>query len=305
MTKGIPEQFDIMVTAACNARCPFCVQEVTFKPLGKDDTRFKDGLIRHFADFYAHGGRRVVITGGEPTTVPERVFASLEVLRQYPDLEVVALYTNGSKLMSVAAGESRTYAQRFAEAGLPCVNLSVHDFDLASNRAIFALPNLPPTDDITRHLRDCGLAFRFNLTLHQGGVETYDDFLKYVDWAFAQGAQDVYVRDLFEFGFDKALCKSDREALEFMKTHRVDVAALVEGMRTHAEVFEVAYVRDEIVREKREHAYIHRTTGKKVFLAQLKIGTESRDAIPYLIYMPDGNLYRGWLGEPDRMESIR
>src|SRR5204862_3526810 len=84
-------QFDIMVTTACNARCPFCVQEATFKPSHASDEHFLTAIQVHFADFYREGGRKVVITGGEPLLVPRRVLAVLDVLAQFRDLHVKAL----------------------------------------------------------------------------------------------------------------------------------------------------------------------------------------------------------------------
>jgi molybdenum cofactor biosynthesis enzyme MoaA len=87
----LSQQFDIMVTTACNARCPFCVQEATFKPERCTDDRFLAGLDKHFADFYRAGGRRVVITGGEPLLLPYRVLAVLTLLAPYHDLEVKAI----------------------------------------------------------------------------------------------------------------------------------------------------------------------------------------------------------------------
>jgi len=306
MIAQIPEQFDIMVTVACNARCPFCVQEVTYRPSCVSEEKFIAGLEEHFATFYALGGRRVVITGGEPTLEPtlQLVLNSLHVLSRYENLEVKALYTNGSRLLAKLPGQERTVAQQLKEAGLGCVNLTVHDFEESDNQEIFHLATIPSTEVITSHLKECGLPFRFNLTLHRGGIESYEQFVHYVEWAFGQGAQDVYVRDLFEYGFSEPLWASDRNALRFAEVHRIDVAMLINAMKNDRKIFAFCREQTEGSREKREFKFLHRPSGMHVYMTLLRIGTEDRDQIPYLIYMPDGRLYRGWLGEGDVLQSL-
>lgn len=303
---GIPEQFDIMVTATCNARCPFCVQEATYKPETSTDDDFIAGLREHFRAFYELGGRRVVITGGEPTLAMERVLGALEVLRDYPDLEVKAMYTNGSRMLTIINdGRGLTLAQQLVASGLGCVNLSVHNNHHAENAHIMGLPaRMPTTQDITRHLKECGMPVRFNLTLHRGGVENYEQFVSYMEWAFAQGVTDVYVRDLFTYGFDRAVSTSDRDTLGYTARHRTNVADLITSMRADTDRFCLLAEQTEIVRDKREFGFEYLPAGKRVYLARLTIGTEDRAEIPYLIYMPDGQLYRGWLGEGDILEEV-
>lgn len=300
MKSRIPEQFDIMVTATCNARCPFCVQEATFKPETSTDDDFIAGLREHFRAFYELGGRRVVITGGEPTLAMERVLGALEVLSAYPDLAVKAMYTNGSRLLTNANdGSGHTLAQQLRASGLGCVNLSVHDYHHADNAHILGLQQMPSIEDTTRHLRECGLSVRFNLTLHRGGIENYEQFVSYTEWAFAQGATDIYVRDLFAYGFDKPVSLSDRDTLGFTARHRTNVADLITAMQADTDRFCLVAEQTESVRDKREFGFEYLPAGKRVYLARLTIGTEDRAQIPYLIYMPDGQLYRGWLGEAD------
>lgn len=301
----IPEQFDIMVTTDCNACCPFCVQEATYKPASVSDDIFISGLREQFRIFYELGGRRVVITGGEPTLTMGRVLSALDMLSSYPDLVVKAIYTNGSRLLSpVSKNDSRTIAQQLKESGLGCVNLSVHDHDPADNEKIFCLPEVPGTEAIARHLCDCGLPFRFNLTLQQPGIENYEQFVRYVTWAFAQGAADIYVRDLFAYGFDKPICATSRDTIGFSARNRTNVAGLLTKMREDAMRFRFHAEQSERVRDKMEYSFEYLPAGKLVHLARLTIGTEDRDEIPYLIYMPDGRLYRGWLGEADVLAGL-
>lgn len=299
----IPEQFDVMVTNTCNARCAFCVQEATFKSAQTRGEPFIAALRHHFREFYELGGRKVVITGGEPLLALHRVQAVLHELAAFPDLTVKALYTNGERLVC-SHPDGGSYASALARAGLGCVNLSVHHDDDAVNDRIFGLPNKASTDAITSHLKTCGLPFRFNLTLQRGGIETYSDLIRYTNWAFAQGAQNIYVRELFHFAFAEPKCDSDRDPLNYCLTHRVSAAKLIELMKADHQ-FSFVKVRQEKFRDKVEVEFLHANSQRKVFITTLTVGNEFRDETPYLVLMPDGNLYRGWLDATDRIETVK
>jgi molybdenum cofactor biosynthesis enzyme MoaA len=300
----IPEQLDIMVTDGCNAKCAFCVQEATFKPSLTSDQIFLEALRRHFREFHELGGRRVVITGGEPLLGLPRVISVLNELSGY-ELEVKALYTNGERLLRSSGDDGRsTVAEALANARLECVNLSVHHHDHQINNRIFGLPCKPRTEAIAEHLNACGLPFRFNLALQRGGVETYEDVVRYADCAFALGAQDVYVRELFNFGFSNPKCESDRNPICFSQNHRISAMRIIAQMRTRG-AFELVRVQREAYRNKVEHEFIHLASGRRVYVSWLEIGTEHDDGLPYLVLMPDGGLYRGWLGGADEIGSVR
>lgn len=298
----LPEQFDVMINVACNARCPFCVQEATFKSAQGTDNRYLDVLAREFALFYAAGGRRVVITGGEPTLDPQRVLGVLNVLRPYV-LEVKALYTNGARLLEAGPNGSGTLAAEVAGAGLGCVNLSVHSTDEQSNAAIFQIRNRPATVAVADHLARVGLPFRLNLTLQRGGVEDAPGLLAYIEWADRLGACDVYVRELFRFAIDSPQSKTNRDPIGWSAEHRVALQPVFSQLCQEGSLERVG-ARTEVSREKQEDQFIHRATGMKVTTSRLVIGTERRDAVPYLVLMPDAALYRGWLGETDRLETL-
>ena len=38
---------------------------------------------------------------------------------------------------------------------------------------------------------------------------------------------------------------------------------------------------------------------------ELEIGREKSEELPYLVIMPDGNLYSTWMGKENRIDSLR
>jgi len=288
-------QFDVMVTSVCNARCAFCVQEATFKPPCGKDAKFLDALRDSFGWFYTNGGRRVVITGGESLLEFPRVKAVLAELKQYKDLQVKALYTNGSLLLRrLSKGARITAAETLAKAGLGCVNLSVHHYDNDINNAMLGLPGKPRTEDIVKHLEACGLPFRLNLTLQRGGISTAGDLINYVKWGVKLGAKDIYVRELFRFARDINWAVADRDAVAYSNKNHVLVPPMQRLLEQHG--FSLLSEQREFLRDKTEWAFTHSPSGMRVYLSSLEIGSESPKGWPYLVLMPDAVLYNGWLG---------
>ncbi len=302
---ALPEQFDIMVAGACNAKCAFCVQEATYKAQNVKRSEFLSGLQRHFDEFYHAGGRRVVITGGEPTLFMDRTLGVLDVLHSYPDLEVKAVYTNGIRLLEPFKGKKeQTITEVMAARGLQDVNLSVHHYLDRVNNEILQIGSKSPTAKIAQHVLDCGLKLRVNLTLQKGGVCKFEDFIQYVETAFSWGASDIYVRELFQFSFSNPLGKTERDAIDVSRKRYVGMLPIISQAIASGE-FERLYQVKETFREKTEICLLHHATGKRVYFAGLIIGTEQQNAIPYLVYMPNGRLYKGWLGKKDEIASIK
>ncbi len=297
-----PDQFDIMVTVGCNAKCAFCVQEATYKPDGDSDRQFFQALNIRFQQFYQQGGRKVIITGGEPLLALPRVLGVLQILSQFSDLKVKALYTNGSRLLQPwSQTSSMTVAQVLQLAGLGCVNLSVHHDCDRINREIFGLPHQPPTPAITEHLNLCRLPFRLNLTLQQGGIATAEAVKRYIEWGLQLGAQDIYIRGLFQFSFDQAISKSDRDAISYCRSHAVTVCEILARL-TQDPDFHLEACHKNPHLSQREYRLIHNPTHKQIYFSSLTIGQEDRSELPYLVLMPNSSLYKGWLGEADQLD---
>jgi len=300
----IPEQIDIMVNEKCNARCGMCIQEITYKSGSDSEDDFIDAVQNHFRGFYELGGRKVIITGGEPTLRPARVEKVLQELAKYEDLELVAMYTNGSRLLKERDGES--IAQRLLNAGLQFVNLSVHHYNVDKNNAVFGIEKDDP-HDVSAHLRKIGLPFRYCATLQHGGLETIGDVLRYVDFAKQNGVVDVYLRQMFEVQLVDTGSLSPKRlpvvkrGIEYTQQNFVDVTPIVE------ELAERNYFVDENreFQGRKKHETRYRTPdGFNFFISTLEIGTENVKELPYLVIMPNGGLYSTWMGETSRIESL-
>lgn len=122
ITEALRDQFGrsieylrISVTDRCNFRCLYCMPVKGLEWLPKQDILSYEEIASVVQQLAPLGLRRLRITGGEPTIRPalERL---IEMLRAVPEVQDIALSTNGVKLQEMAA-QLRT-------AGLDRVNIS-------------------------------------------------------------------------------------------------------------------------------------------------------------------------------------
>jgi len=109
------EYLRISVTDRCNFRCLYCMPPEGLTWLPKSDILSYEEIAAVVRQLAPLGLRRLRITGGEPTIRPDLV-RLVSMLRDVPEIEDIALSTNGVRLSELAAPLHR--------AGLDRVNMS-------------------------------------------------------------------------------------------------------------------------------------------------------------------------------------
>jgi len=109
------EYLRISVTDRCNFRCVYCMPLEGMPWLPKRDILTYEEITAVVRQLAPLGLRRLRITGGEPTIRPD-LTSLVRQLRAVPEIEDIALSTNGVRLPELAAS--------LAEAGLDRVNMS-------------------------------------------------------------------------------------------------------------------------------------------------------------------------------------
>jgi cyclic pyranopterin phosphate synthase len=110
------EYLRISVTDRCNFRCLYCMPEAGLAWLPKHEILSYEeitGVVRQLAPL---GLRRLRVTGGEPTIRPQ-IHELIRMLRAIPEIEDIAISTNGVRLPEIA--------RTLRECGLDRVNMSV------------------------------------------------------------------------------------------------------------------------------------------------------------------------------------
>ena len=109
------EYLRISVTDRCNFRCLYCMPLAGLQWLPREEILSYEEITSVVRQLAPLGLRRLRITGGEPTIRPqlERLIA---MLREIPEIDDLALSTNGLRLAELAP--------RLKAAGLDRVNMS-------------------------------------------------------------------------------------------------------------------------------------------------------------------------------------
>jgi len=109
------EYLRISITDRCNFRCLYCMPVEGLPWLPKAEILSYEEIAGVVSQLAPLGLRRVRVTGGEPTIRPN-LEQLIRLLRAVPDIEDIALSTNGAKLVELAP--------RLREAGLDRINMS-------------------------------------------------------------------------------------------------------------------------------------------------------------------------------------
>jgi cyclic pyranopterin phosphate synthase len=109
------EYLRISVTDRCNFRCVYCMPKEGLQWLPKAEILSYEEIAEVVRQLAPLGLRRLRITGGEPTIRPD-LDSLIRQLKAIPEIEDIALSTNGAKLPQMA--------RTLREAGLDRVNMS-------------------------------------------------------------------------------------------------------------------------------------------------------------------------------------
>jgi GTP 3',8-cyclase len=109
------EYLRISVTDRCNFRCTYCMPLEGLPWLPKADILSYEEIVEVVRQLAPLGLRRVRLTGGEPTIRPQ-LATLVRQLRDIPQVQDIALSTNGVRLPELA--------QSLRDAGLDRINMS-------------------------------------------------------------------------------------------------------------------------------------------------------------------------------------
>jgi molybdenum cofactor biosynthesis enzyme MoaA len=273
-------------TAACNARCGWCVAEMT-PPNG---VQMKEPEVnwRNFrkACLFAksNGVTTVIITGkGEPALFPHQITEFLtRMLDCGAEFPFVELQTNGIPL--VQNKKARAALGDWYSLGLSTVIISVVHFDQERNRLHYVpyqeryidLPGL--IDDL--HGR--GFTVRLSVTMQRGDVDCAAAVREMIDWARDHGVDQLSLRpvttpehsrnlQVLDFARMKQL---SREQLDDVRGFFIANATPLMKLMHGAQVFDV--------------------DGQNVCLTNCLTIEGGEEDIRQLIFFPDGKLMFDW-----------
>ncbi len=280
------QTFSVVVgSAACNARCPFCVSRMT--PRYSAETREPAVNWRNFeiACRFAKdsGVSTVLITGkGEPTLFPEQVTQTLERLRPF-GFPFVELQTNGIALADPRPRWAGALA-RWYEQGLTLVALSVVHHEVARNREIYRPGDdrYPALPELVGRLHAQGLAVRLSCVLLAGQVDSPEALAGLIAFCKGQGVEQLTVRPV-----QAPAASLDPEVARWVAA-QAPPAELVPRLRAYLDA------RGTRLMELLHGAVVYDVEGQNVCLSSCLTLDPRDERIRQLIFFPDGHLRYDW-----------
>jgi molybdenum cofactor biosynthesis enzyme MoaA len=274
-------------TAACDARCPFCVSKMTYEggvgPAPQDINIRNLQVACQLAE--RAGVTTAMITGkGEPTLWPDRLRQYLAVLQgRFPFIE---LQTNG-----IGIGDGRIEEDELRywyTHGVTTVCLSVVHWKQDQNHAIY-LPHRPkkpyPVLGMTiKRLHSVGFSVRLNCIMVQGVVDDWSAVSEVIEYC-----KGNHVEQLTFMPVNAPMLSRSTEPECWAADHRLSQATILDirgELETHgAPLMDLAH-----------GARVYDYQGQNVCLSNCLGGEryEDKSVMRNLIFFPDGHLRYDW-----------
>jgi molybdenum cofactor biosynthesis enzyme MoaA len=273
-------------TAACDARCPFCVSKMTYKGgVNMAPTKINWHNFRCAKMLAKRSGvTTVMLTGkGEPTLYPDDVGAFIRhVGNHFPFVE---LQTNGIGIGNGRVGKrTLEYWQR---NGLTTLVLSVSHWKDSENKSIYVphQDEYPSLKETIAKAHDVGLSIRLNCILLKGMVDDWDKVSALIDFARVNEVEQL---TLMPVNWPKRARDIERqnlvkEKLELPSNSVTDIWHALKGQ-------------GNLLMELAHGACVYDVDGQNVCLSNCLSHKvyEDKSLMRNLIFFPDGHLRYDW-----------
>lgn len=271
-------------TEACNARCPFCVAQLSPVFEGVEDKKI------HWRNFHkaaqlARDARvsTVIITSyGEPTLFPEEISAYLTALKPY-NFPIVEMQTN-AVVFDLFKERYSDYLKQWYDMGLDIICISVVHYDEEANRACYT-PRKNKYINLERvihELREIGFSVRLNCTLAKGWIDSSTHLQQLIEFAKSLGAFQLTVRPV-----NTPHDVRNKKVSQWVETH------LLEKQQTE-ELNQ--YLKDNgvVLLIKPYGAIVYDIQGYNVCMTNCFTKDDNQDKGRQLIFFPNGALRYDW-----------
>ncbi len=208
--------FSVYSAQQCNAKCPFCVEElrpasrgrelVEQRRVERDDAAYLAAL-RASLEVLRPLCPTLSVTGGEPSKDP-RLPAILRLLAEYESPRR-AMTTNASGLLDPRPGGR--VIDHVLEAGLDHLNISRAAPATGDNAALMQLAeglSLPELERVLALCREAGTRVRLSCVLLEGHSDSIDVVVAYLRFAESLGVDNVVFRQLMQVDTKRMLHNS-------------------------------------------------------------------------------------------------
>ncbi len=270
-------------TAACVAKCPFCIAKCTPKDgLTPEVNWAKFNQAQQLA--LKSGVTTAMITGkGEPTLYPDQItkYLALYLEGEFP---VIELQTNGIEIGHTISKDILTQWHRY---GLTTVVLSIAHWENSRNQEIYLPDNKRQYPDLTQtidRLHEVGFSVRLNCILLKGYVDSVSSVRDLIGFA-----KDTKSEQLTLMPVNHPKSTKNEDVTNWVKEHKLSE-------------FTIADIADTLEHEGfplmdlAHGARVYDYDGQNVCLSNCLSHERYKDesVMRNLIFFPDGHLRYDW-----------
>jgi molybdenum cofactor biosynthesis enzyme MoaA len=220
---------------SCNAKCPFCVEELRpasrgtalarQKDVERDDHRYL-ARLKGVLDALRPLNPSVSVTGGEPSIDP-RLPAILRLLVDHKARKRTVT-SNGSGLLD--AREGRPVIDWVTATGVSHLNISRAHPGQERNAQLMGFKaglSVPQLREVVERARAGGTRVRLSCVLVRGAIDTLEGILDYLGFAASLGVDNVIFRQLMK---TDAASTARNHVVRFSDSRRVFLERLLEAL---------------------------------------------------------------------------
>lgn len=298
----------------CNAKCPFCVEEL--RPLSRGVELSKQKRVQEDDELYfaalnqvmeaVHGVRpSVSVTGGEPS-LDRRLPRILRTLRE-KGARKLTMTTNASGLL-LPTEDGAPLLDHVLAAGAKHLNISRAHPDEAANQRIMAIRPFHSNAalrEVVERTAQTSTRVRLSCVLLNKHTESLSHCLDYLDWAASIGVDNVVFRQLMQVDESTVI---DNYVTRYSRSARAPMLPILEAIRPSARGAQ-CHPRFEFIRQVLGYYYyvevyryhsVHGPVDVCIEGADLaRIEADKRrpdraDVVHELVFHPNGALSSTW-----------
>ena len=185
-------------TAACNAKCPFCISKMT----PHQGINFEEPVVnwRNFTKAcrlaQVNNVSTVLFTGkGEPTLYPEQITQYLKELQPY-NFPLIELQTNAIVFDKEYEKQER-HLKRWYDLGLNTIAISIVDYRKENNKQIYT-PNSEyiNLEKIIEKLHKIGYSIRLGCMMMKGFIDSSKEVKNLVEFCKKNNVEQLTIRSI-------------------------------------------------------------------------------------------------------------
>ena len=265
-------------TSLCNARCPFCISQMT----PKQGITFEEPEV-NWLNFrkacrlaQMHDVTTVLITGkGEPTLYPQQITLFLKHLKEF-DFPIIELQTNGLAL-------GREFNKYKPYLGLNTIAISVVHYNENKNKEIYTgNANYPNLENLINNLHQMGFTVRLSVMLLKNFIDSPEEIQKLVDKVRQWTVEQLTLRPI-----DTPKEAENASIYTWTKNHEL----------TRGQIFEIdKFLKSNAVKllTFAHGGVVYDLHGQNVCFTNGLATRPETDNLRCLIFFPDGHLRYDW-----------